>query len=137
MPRCHSCGAEPGASLTSRSNPDAESATRPASKSSTARSKIACGRSEGCACDRSAASPSPSSSCIERIVFGGALRRLLKNASLNGCPSFATLLNAQMRPNHVIGQLVDAAASHAPALLEKAEIAGHTPGKRELLLDQQ
>src|SRR5262245_16264174 len=43
MPRCQSCGATCGASATTRSNPVIDSFTRPARKSSTARSRISRG----------------------------------------------------------------------------------------------
>ncbi len=42
-----------------------------------------------------------------------------------------------MMPNHVVAELADLAARHDATLVEDAKIAGNTPRKRQLLLDDQ
>ena len=47
------------------------------------------------------------------------------------------LSHAEVFAHDVVRQLVDRAAGHAAALLEDAELAGHAPRERQLLLDEQ
>jgi len=45
--------------------------------------------------------------------------------------------NAKMRAYHFVRQLANRTGSDPAALVENAELAGHTARKRQLLLDQQ